>query len=173
MKLLALMKWQVVGKLPNKKKFILAVAPHTSNWDFFIAVLVMLALRLKVTFLGKKSIFVGPFGTLLTKFGGMPIERSNPNGVVGQLVAAFENAETMVLGLAPEGTRKKTKQWKTGFLVIAQQANIPVVPVSLDFSKKQVEFLPEHYIGNDIDKELNYFKQQFTAVCAKKPQSVG
>ena len=133
----------------------------------------MLALRLKVTFLGKKSIFVGPFGSLLRKFGGMPIERSNSNGVVGQLVCAFEDAETMVLGLAPEGTRRKTKQWKTGFLIIAQQAKIPIVPVSLDFSKKQVEFLAEHYITSDIAKELSHFKQQFTAVCAKKPQSVG
>jgi 1-acyl-sn-glycerol-3-phosphate acyltransferase len=172
-KLLSLMKWQVNGEIPNNKKFILAVAPHTSNWDFIIAVLVMLTLRLKVTFLGKNSIFIGPFGRILRKLGGLPVERSCPNGVVGQLVYAFEHTDSMVLGLAPEGTRSKTSQWKTGFLIIAQQANIPVVPVSLDFAKKQVSFLPARIIGDNITQELSLFKQQFNQVCAKNPQSVG
>jgi len=171
-KLLSLMGWQVVGEVPQQKKFILAVAPHTSNWDFVIAIWVMLALSLKVTFLGKSSIFLGPFGFVLRKLGGMPIERSHRHGVVGQLVDAFEQQESMILGLAPEGTRKKTKEWKTGFLFIAHQANIPVVPVSLDFNKKEVNFLPARMISEDITSELTLFKQQFVGVCAKNPQSV-
>jgi len=171
-KLLSLMGWQVVGEVPQQKKFILAVAPHTSNWDFVIAILVMLALSLKVTFLGKSSMFLGPFGFVLRKLGGMPIERSHRHGVVGQLVDAFKQQDSMILGLAPEGTRKKTKEWKTGFLFIAHQANIPVVPVSLDFNKKEVNFLPARMISEDITSELSLFKQQFSGVCAKNPQSV-
>ena len=172
-KLLTLMNWQVLGEIPNKKKFILAVAPHTSNWDFVVAVLVMLRLRLRVTFLGKESIFVGPFGVLLRKLGGMPIERSTAHGVVSHLVDAFEHSETMVLGLSPEGTRSKTVRWKTGFLIIAQRANVPIVPVSLDFSKKQVTFLPAQSVIDDIDKELEQFQKLFKGVCAKNPQSAG
>lgn len=171
-KLLSLLGWQVTGELPQQKKFILAVAPHTSNWDFIIAILVMLALRLKVTFLGKNSIFLGPFGTMLRKLGGMPIDRSHSHGIVGQLVDAFKQKDAMILGLAPEGTRSKTNEWKTGFLFIAHKANVPVVPVALDFGKKEVNFLPARMIGPEIEVELSLFKQQFVDVCAKNPQSV-
>ncbi|MCO4800016.1 MAG: 1-acyl-sn-glycerol-3-phosphate acyltransferase [Colwelliaceae bacterium] len=171
-KSLALTGWNITGRFPQKSKFILAVAPHTSNWDFIISMLVMLALNLKVTFMGKSSIFVWPVKGLLIKLGGVAIERNHPNGIVGQMVSLFNDRHCMVLGLSPEGTRSKTKEWKTGFLIIASKANVPIVPISLDFKKKEVKINNEYYVGNDIDQALIEVKGVFADVCAKNPHLV-
>ncbi len=170
--ILKLLGWQVKGNFPEQKKFILAVAPHTSNWDFIIGVAVMFSLDLKINFLGKHSIFIWPFKGLLESIGGIPIFRDSRHGVVDQLVKRCRESEYFVLGIAPEGTRSKTNQWKSGFLHIAHQANIPVVPVSLHFDKKQVILQPAKMISADIDAELIRFKHCFDDACAKNPQAV-
>ncbi len=169
---LKLLGWKVVGQFPEDKKFILAVAPHTSNWDFVIGVAVMLATDLKTQFLGKSNIFVWPFKGLLISLGGIPIFRDSKNGVVGQLVERFNQHEHFVLSIAPEGTRSKTKEWKSGFLQIANQANIPVVPVSLHFDKKEVFLQPPLIITDDIQSELQRFKKSYDGACAKIKQAV-
>jgi 1-acyl-sn-glycerol-3-phosphate acyltransferase len=171
-KALSLTGWHITGEVPEQKKFLLAVAPHTSNWDFFLGIAVMLSLNLKVTFLGKKSIFIGPSGYLLRRLGGIAIDRKHRHGVVGQMVEEFNQQDAMILGLAPEGTRSKTRQWKTGFLHIAQQAQVPIVPVGLDFKKKEIKLMPAQLIKGDIESELLHFKHLFNDVCAKNPQSV-
>tara|TARA_R110000737_G_scaffold105727_2_gene138716 strand:- start:3 stop:596 length:594 start_codon:yes stop_codon:yes gene_type:complete len=164
--------WTIRGVLPQQAKFILAVAPHTSNWDFFVGIAVMFTLKLKVSFLGKASIFRWPIKSLLTAIGGIGVDRSHSHGVVGQIVAAFNDNDQFILGLAPEGTRSKTIEWRTGFLHIAKQANVPVVPVSFDFTKKEVLFHPAVFIKGDINQALVEFKQIFSKVCAKNPQAV-
>lgn len=169
--LLKVLGWKVTGALPHKSKVIFAVAPHTSNWDFVIGVAAMYQLDLKISFLGKSAIFFWPLKPWLESIGGIPVDRSSAHGVVGQMVDKFEHSEALALALAPEGTRSKIKQWKTGFLHIAHQANVPVVPVSLDFKLKEVRFHPERSIGDDIDDELASIKQIFTVVCAKNPQA--
>lgn len=171
-KLLSLFGWKIIGDFPRESKFILAVAPHTSNWDFIVSVLVMLALNLKVTFMGKKSIFVWPLRWFLVKIGGVPIERKHPQGVVGQMVEVFNQSEALILGLSPEGTRSKTKQWKTGFIIIAQQAKVPIVPISLDFKKKEVEIRKPYFVKGNIEQALIEIKAQFAEVCAKNPHLV-
>ena len=169
---LQLQGWKITGEIPANKKLILAVAPHTSNWDFIVGVSVMLYLNLKVSFLGKDAIFRWPFKRLLENLGGIAVDRKHSHGVVGQLVEEFIGAEQLILGLAPEGTRSKTKEWKTGFLHIANQANVPVVPVSLDFGSKVVHFHQPMDIGKDIGSELSRVKAKFSSVCAKNPQAV-
>jgi len=164
--------WQIIGELPAQPKFILAVAPHTSNWDFFIAIASVFSLNLKVSFLAKGSIFRWPIKSLLTAIGGIGVDRSHSHGVVGQMVEEFKANERFILGIAPEGTRSKTIEWRTGFLHIAKQANVPVVPVSFDFIKKEVRFHPAVVITGDINQELVEFKRVFANVCAKKPQAV-
>lgn len=168
--ILNLLGWKVVGEIPNTPKFIAAVAPHTSNWDFVVAIAAMLAMNLRVRFMGKKSIFFWPFSLLLKSWGGIPIDRNAKHGLVEQMVTQFLENEQLVLGIAPEGTRKKTVQWKSGFLHIAHQAGVPVVPVSLDFSTKVMKFHKEVNITNNIEKELELIKDTFSNVCAKNPQ---
>ena len=169
---LEMLGWKITGDIPAHKKMILAVAPHTSNWDFVIGVATMLYLNLKVSFLGKDAIFRWPFKGLLESIGGIAVDRKHSHGVVGQMVEAFNQSEQLLLGLAPEGTRSKTKEWKTGFLYMANQANVPVVPISLDFAAKEVRFHSPMIISDDIPSELSKVKANFADVCAKNPQAV-
>ena len=171
-KALVLNGWTVCGELPEQPKLILAVAPHTSNWDFFLGIAAMFSLNIKVSFFGKASIFRWPVKSLLTAIGGIAVDRSHSHGVVGQIVEEFKRNDNFILGLAPEGTRSKTLEWKTGFLQIAKQANVPVVPVSFDFAKKEIRFHPACAITGEIKQELVEFKQVFSNVCAKNPQAV-
>lgn len=169
---LNILGWHITGQLPQKSKFVVAVAPHTSNWDFVVGIAAMLAMNLRIRFLGKKAIFIWPFKSLLKRWGGIAIDRNSKHGVVGQMVQQFTHREQFILALAPEGTRSKTKEWKSGFLQIAYQANVPVVPVSLDFAQKQIKFNPAIDISENIDLELSNFKKLFRDVCAKNPQAV-
>jgi 1-acyl-sn-glycerol-3-phosphate acyltransferase len=170
-KILRLLNWNIVGELPNSPKFILVVAPHTSNWDFFYGLLVKFSLDLKVNFLGKDSIFIWPLSLCLRSAGGIAINRRSANGVVGQLVTEFANKQQLVLAMAPEGTRSKVSKWKTGFLHIAKAAKVKVIPVQMDFANKQVVFLPARAIVNDIEQELIALQGLFHKDCAKKPQN--
>ena len=170
--ILKVMGWRIEGAFPSDAKFIAAVAPHTSNWDFVIAITVKLKLGLKVQFLGKHSIFIGPFGYLLKKLGGIAVDRSAAHGVVEQITQQFNQQDALILGLAPEGTRKYTKQWKTGFLYMASAANVPVVPMRLDYRSKTFTVLPALDIAHDIKSELTRFKQLFPKEVAKYPSQV-
>jgi len=169
---LYILGWRLVGKIPEHPKAIYAVAPHTSNWDFVIGISVMLSLNLKLKFMGKDAIFIWPFKGLLKSLGGIPINRREKHGVVEQIVEQFEQSEQLILALSPEGTRSKTKEWKTGFLAIAHQANVPVVSVSFHFDKKEVRFGETSFIDQDIAKELIRIKHNFSTACAKNPQAV-
>ena len=169
---LNLLGWQVIGIIPKKSKFVVAVAPHTSNWDFVIAISAMLAMNLRIRFMGKKALFIWPFKYILNRWGGIAIDRNAKHGMVEQMVILFDENEQFILAIAPEGTRKKAKQWKRGFLHIAHQAKVPVVPVSLDYATKRLTFLPLVEIDSDIDYELERFKGNFSAARAKNPQAV-
>lgn len=118
--ILKLTGWTVVGAFPDCSKFVAAVAPHTSNWDFVIAIGVKLKLGIKIQFLGKHSIFVGPLGWLLRRMGGIPVERSAAHGMVEQISARFSQQDALILGIAPEGTRKYSPKWKSGFFTHSQ-----------------------------------------------------
>ncbi|WP_448210932.1 1-acyl-sn-glycerol-3-phosphate acyltransferase [Colwellia sp. MEBiC06753] len=170
--LLKVLGWKVVGEIPATPKIIFAVAPHTSNWDFIVAIAAMLQLNLKVKFMAKASIFVWPLKPLLLSWGGIAVDRSAAHGVVGQMVEQFKQNPQMILGIAPEGTRKQAGEWKTGFLHIAHQAKVPVGPVTLHFDSKEIRFHPAMEIGADITSELARVKAKYQGACAKNKQVV-
>ncbi|MDP4984957.1 lysophospholipid acyltransferase family protein [Pseudoalteromonas tunicata] len=170
--ILKLTGWTVVGAFPDCSKFVAAVAPHTSNWDFVIAIGVKLKLGIKIQFLGKHSIFVGPLGWLLRRMGGIPVERSAAHGMVEQISARFSQQDALILGIAPEGTRKYSPKWKSGFLHIAKAAQVPVVPMILDYRSKQFVILPAIFIQGDIDTELQNVQDLYVIEMAKYPQQV-
>lgn len=130
---LRLVGWHIEGELPNLPKLVIIVAPHTSNWDFVIGMSARLALSLDAKWLGKHTIFRAPFGGLLRKLGGIPVDRSAPRGVVADAVLALQRSERMVIGIAPEGTRKAAGRWRSGFYHIAVGAAVPILPVALDW----------------------------------------
>jgi 1-acyl-sn-glycerol-3-phosphate acyltransferase len=150
------MRWKVEGEFQKEdKKYVLIVAPHTSWVDFPIAVLVNYATGLKANFVGKASLFKPPFGFLFRAVGGAPVDRTNNNNVVDSIVEIFNSRERFILGISPEGTRKKVEKWKTGFYYIAKGANIPIYQSSLDFENKKVTITNKPFFPTD-NKETDF-----------------
>ncbi|MCH1930437.1 lysophospholipid acyltransferase family protein [Shewanella sp. A25] len=130
--------WRFDGELPNQNKYIVIVAPHTSNWDFIIGVLARGALNTRIHFLGKHQLFIPPWGWFFRAIGGSPVDRRKNNNLVDSAVQLFETEPKYKLALAPEGTRSPVTRWKSGFYHIAHKADVPIVCVGLDFSRKAI-----------------------------------
>lgn len=133
---LAAMGWQVEGELPDRPQLVVAVGPHTSNWDFVVAMAVILALGVRVNYLMKREAFIWPFARLFRWFGGIPLDRRSTSDTVPQIVGHYAQSPRLWLAIAPEGTRAKVDYWKTGFLRIAQEAQVPVLIAGWDYSRK-------------------------------------
>jgi 1-acyl-sn-glycerol-3-phosphate acyltransferase len=164
---LRVLGFRVEGDFPNLPKFVVIAAPHTSNWDFPVGLAAKLATGIGAAWIGKHTIFRWPFETILRWVGGIPVDRSASSDVVGQLVAEFARRPQMVLALAPEGTRKKVERWKTGFYRIAQGANVPIVPVALDFGNKAVRIMPAFTPTGDQDADIAELRRRFDNVRGK------
>lgn len=171
-RVLKLFGWRFEGEFPSHKKMVIIVAPHTSNWDFVFGLAVVFSLQLKISFFGKHSIFIPPFKSLLVRWGGIPIERSKSHGVVSQMIDQVKQADKMLLCGAPEGTRSKIFPWKTGFLQIAQQANIPVFMIGLDYKHKIIKLGPIFLPTGDIQSEMLKVYDFYAKVHAKFPSQV-
>ena len=107
---LKILRWDIEGELPNLPKFVLIGAPHTSNWDFVLAIATLMALGLDARWLGKDTLFRPPFGPLMRLLGGFPVDRSARHGLVAQTIDAFAQRDRFVVGVAPEGTRKRVQR---------------------------------------------------------------
>jgi 1-acyl-sn-glycerol-3-phosphate acyltransferase len=162
--MLKLLGWRVEGEIPNLRKMVIAVAPHTSNWDFIVGVATMFALDLRLSFLGKHTLFAGPFGPLLRWMGGIPVDRSKPHGVVEDSVRAFASVDRRILAIAPQGTRSPVAHFKSGFLQIARGANVPVVLATLDYGKKEVRLGPMMDLGEDIEADRAKIEAFFSEI---------
>lgn len=163
--------WRVEGELINQKKMILAVAPHTSNWDFFLGLFVVFSFKLNINFLGKHTIFVPPLGAIVKRLGGIPIERSKAHGVVTAIANKIKASEQLILALAPEGTRSPIYPWKTGFMHIAREAEIPIQLIGLDYTKKTIVFGPIIQKVTNIDEQMQTIYTFYDNVCAKYPKN--
>ncbi len=152
--ILKLFGWQLVGKIPDQKKYVIIVAPHTSNWDFFIFLLVKIAYRIDACFIGKDSLFIGPAAWFLKGIGGIPVERSSAHNVVDKIVSEFETRDKMIFALSPEGTRSYLDHWKSGFYHIARKAKVPVQTAFLDKRSKQIGWGPLFDMTDDKFADL-------------------
>jgi 1-acyl-sn-glycerol-3-phosphate acyltransferase len=162
--------WTVTGCLPDIKKAVIIVAPHTSNWDFIVGVLAMFALSIRVSFLGKDTLFRPPFGLLFRWLGGFPVDRSSPSGVVEQTVDEFNRATTLALALSPEGTRSRSTRWRTGFYHIAVGAVVPIVPVALDFANKNIRLGQPVEMTGEMEADLAGLESFFANATGLKPE---
>lgn len=168
---LSALGWRIEGELPNVPKCVIIIAPHTSNWDFVLAMATILALGVRVDWLGKDRIFRGPFVPLLRWLGGIPIDRGAPEGVVDRTVELFRARDRLFLGLSPEGTRKRVERWKSGFYRIAHGAGVPIFPVSLDHSVRVVGLRPLFAPTGDLDADVDLLRSHFTRAMARRPES--
>ena len=158
------MGWNVDGEIPNLPKLVIIVAPHTSNWDFVVGVAAKLALDLEVMWLGKDSLFRGPFGALWRQLGGRPVDRYASHDVVNEVVQEFRRRDRLVLALAPEGTRKRVERWRTGFYHIAHSARVPIVPVALDFGTRAVQIGEPFTTTGNVDADIAVLRQFYAGV---------
>jgi len=156
--------WRIDGAFPADSKYVVIVAPHTSNWDFLVGVALVFALELRASWLGKHALFKAPFTGFLRWLGGIPVNRSASHGVVGECVKAFEAAPTLMLALAPEGTRKGVSQWKSGFYQIAVGAGVPIMPVGFDFREHVIRLMPLFTPSGNLERDLPLIQALFSEV---------
>ena len=163
--------WKLSNDFPKDlKKYVVIAAPHTSWQDFPIGILARNTSGIKINFIGKDSLFKGPFGFIFRSLGGTPVDRTKSNNLVEAIVQLFNSKDEFRLALSPEGTRKKVTEWKTGFYYIAKGANVPVVMATLDFGRKEVKISDPYYLTDDKEKDFEYFKAFFKDVTAKNPE---
>ena len=163
--------WRVSGDFPVLSKCVIAVAPHTSNWDFLIAKLAYASIGRTANFLIKAEWFVFPFNLLFRSMGGIPVTRDKNSSLTDTLAAEFGKRDQMQLAITPEGTRKPVHEWKRGFYYIAFKAGIPILLVGLDYAKKEAISLGLIYPSGDYDKDIEEIKSRYKGIQAKKPEN--
>ena len=157
--ILKILRWQTRGgELPHQK-FVLIGAPHTSNWDFPLMLMVVLKLRLRVFWMGKHTLFPFPFSGLMKWLGGIPINRSASHNVVRETVRQFKENKDLVVLVPPEGTRSKVARWKTGFYHIANMAEVPILMGYVNAEKKEAGFADFFYPTGDLEGDLEKIRE--------------
>jgi len=131
--------WTIKGMVPDEERIVIIAAPHTSNWDFVLAMLAIFGLNIKLRWLGKHSIFKPGFKNFFKWLGGIPVYRDNPSNLIDNVVKIVKREKSIVIAMTPEGTRKKVKRWKTGFLRIAKQTHSKILLISIDAPTKSIE----------------------------------
>lgn len=163
--------WKLEGALPaNTPKCVLIAAPHTSNWDLPYTLMVAFALRLNVYWMGKASLFRAPFGPLMRWLGGIAVQRDKNTNLVAASAAAIRAADgPLQLVVPPEGTRDKTRHWKTGFYYIALQAQVPIILAFMDYERKVSGLGPTFTPTGDVDKDMAQIKLFYAPIKGKRP----
>jgi 1-acyl-sn-glycerol-3-phosphate acyltransferase len=163
--------WNLIGTVdPTIKKCIVIVIPHTSNLDFFMALLVRGIMDVDINFVGKKELFAFPFGYYFRSIGGAPLDRSGGMNNVDATVEVFNKHETFRLALSPEGTRKKVTELRTGFYYIALKAHAPIIPVALDYGKKQVRVSDAITVTGNFEEDMKLILPFYKDVKGKNPE---
>ena len=155
--------WQVTGNIPNEARLLIIAAPHTSNWDFILGISALFAINVNIKWLGKNSLFIHGIAWFFKWLGGIPVNRENPNLLIDYVVKTVEKEKGLIIGIAPEGSRKKVDRWKSGFLRIAKQTDAKILFLSIDAPSKKLKigeiFEPSGDNEKDIKFVMNYFKQ--------------
>ena len=166
---LRLTGWRVVGGAPTVPKYVLIAAPHTSNWDFPVALMVCFALRLRVYWMGKDSLFPPLLGGVMRWLGGIPVNRARAGNLVQATVDAYNSNARLIVIVPPEGTRSKVTQWKTGFYYIAQGAGVPIALGYLDFRKKEAGLSRMFQPSGDIAADMVEIQAFYVGISGKNP----
>ncbi|MBE0486053.1 lysophospholipid acyltransferase family protein [Marinobacter sp.] len=168
-KLLRTAGWNI-HRFPDIPKAMVVAGPHTSNWDGVLGLACGLALGLDARFMIKHTLFKGPLGWLLRKFGAIPVDRSQAGGIVGQAVEQFNTNDHMAIVVTPEGTRHNASKWKTGFHHIARQAGVPIVLAVADYRKKQLTFPVILQPSDDLEADMQQLYEGFAEATPRRPE---
>jgi 1-acyl-sn-glycerol-3-phosphate acyltransferase len=172
---LSFLGWKVNGGISNEhtgEKLVVIVAPHTSNWDGILGIAAIAGLDAKITFIGKHTVFrYFGLGAFLRYMGGIPVDRTKPGGIIQDAINQIRDINGTLIGMAPEGTRSKVKEWKTGFLRIADELNTKIVPASIDFAKKEILLGKIFSPSGDNLKDIADLKNYYRAFTPKHPEN--
>lgn len=169
--LLRLSRWRAVGQPPAKG--ILVGAPHTSNWDWVLTMLLAWTNDVQIRLLVKQEFFRGPLGPLLRATGGVSIDRESPAATIRAQLADAKDDETFLLGIAAEGTRSKVDYWKSGFYRISQQTGLPITLAFLDAPSRTVGFGPTFAPSGDIRGDMDRIREFYADKRGINPELAG
>jgi 1-acyl-sn-glycerol-3-phosphate acyltransferase len=163
-------RFSVAGTAPAVPRYVIAAAPHTSNWDFVVFLGVTHQLGIAPRFMGKASLFRWPLGRFMREMGGVPVDRSTRAFQAQAMVEAFAGHEHFALVVAPEGTRKSDGAWKSGFWHIARGAGVPVVPAFLDYATRRAGIGPAMTMTDDYAADMARLAAYFRSVLPGHPR---
>ena len=156
---LKLLGWTAKGEPLEHQRCVLIGAPHTSNWDFLLMLMIVLKLRLRIFWMGKHTLFPFPFGWLMRWLGGIPIDRKASHNVVSETVRQYRENDELIVLIPPEGTRAKVDRWKTGFYHIAKNAKVPILLGYVDGENKVAGFADFFTPTGDLEQDMLKIRQ--------------
>lgn len=168
--ILRLIGWKVTGMSDLPAKCVICVAPHTSNWDLLLGLVVYKSMGRKASFLIKKDWFFFPMNFIFKALGGIPVDRSRKTSLTEQMSEIYARQDVFQLAITPEATRKLNPEWKKGFYFIAQAAGVPIVIAALDYGKKEADFKAALMPTGDVDADIDKIKSYYRDVTAKHPE---
>ncbi len=171
--ILKLLGWKTIGQVPDVPKYVMIGYPHTSNWDTFIGLLLFKSMGVHLHWLAKQSLFKRPFSWFLEKSGAVPINRKKSQNLVQKTKEIFRKADYFVLTLSPEGTRKKTDHWRTGFYYMALEAKVPIALGFLNYANKTGGFGPLIWPSGNIEQDMVKIRNFYLGIHGKFPEQEG
>jgi len=165
------MGWHINGWMdPELKKCVIIVVPHTSWVDFAIGVLARGSIGLEMHFVAKKELFRFPFGGYFRWMGGAPLDRQKSENKVDAIAKIFRERDVFRLAIAPEGTRNRVEEWKTGFYYIAFKANVPVIAAAFDYRRKEVKIASPYWLTGDYRQDIKVLESNYKGVTGYIPE---
>jgi len=168
-RLLTLAGWKVMYRAPATKKAVIVFYPHTSNWDFVIGILVRSAIRLPVRFAAKDTLFAWPLGAVFRRLGGIPVNRRERTGFVTQMAAEFRRRDEFYLAITPEGTRRLTPGWKSGFYRLALEAGVPLGLAFIDYARREIGVVDYLTLVGDEEADFQHIRQNYAGRLGRHP----
>jgi len=165
-------RFKIVGDFPDKiNKYLVIAAPHTSWWDFPMGLVLRSILQKDIRFIGKESLFKGPFGFVFYALGGYPVNRSEKTNMVESMINIFNIHDKFAVAMSPEGTRKRVEKFRTGFYYIAKGANVPIVMVQFNFAEKKVVIREPFHPTDDMKKDMQFIRNYFKGIKGMVPEN--
>ncbi len=161
--------WDVEGDAPQVTRGVLIAAPHTTNWDLPHMLAASFIFRLRISWMGKHTLFRWPFGWFMRKLGGIPIDRTSPHGVVEQVAERLRQADLLIIAVPPAGTRRKSNRWKSGFYWIAHSAGVPVICGSLDYQRRCAGLGFVFHPSGDVDADMAQVRAHYANIEGRYP----
>ncbi|OUZ10647.1 acyl-phosphate glycerol 3-phosphate acyltransferase [Aeromicrobium sp. PE09-221] len=168
-----LSRWNYRSESVPEASGVMVAAPHTSNWDFVLMVAVAWRNGLTLRFLGKRELFAGPMGPLMRAFGGIPVDRRDPAGLVEELIERHHAGESFHLVITPEGTRGPVDRWKSGFYRIARATDLPVTLAYVDRTTRTTGLGPTFRLSGDVRADMDRIRAFYAGMVGVRPANTG